>query len=77
MFIDPARENGSRPAYPMDEKTMAEGLTKKEIFSVIILNGLLSADCWSLAEEERGDLARRAVANADRLLVALETQEQS
>lgn len=70
--------NGNQPAFPytFEPVNMApeynEGLTKRELFAVIALNGEMAGRDWNMDDLQVAKAARIAVACADALLAELE-----
>lgn len=62
--------NGSHAAFPTTEQANESGLTKREYFAAMAMQGILSNPHGG--DDRDGDLiARSAVAMADRLIEAL------
>ena len=67
---------GSLPAFPfvIDSGAIEPGLTKRELFAAMAMQGYLSnADAWQRGDEKQ--LANACVSNADALLAALDVSE--
>ena len=63
--------NADAPAFPIDNKY---GLTKRELFAAMAMQGLLSnyaACCEAAFQDQRGDFESFAIARADALLAEL------
>jgi hypothetical protein len=58
------------PAFPTDAKVLRRGLTKREYFAAMALQGFLAAS-WN-----NDDTADKAVRHADLLLAALERKPE-
>lgn len=66
-FPNPALANeGFQPRYDLT------GLTKREIFAMVAMQGLISSNATYSGKIDRSALARDAVAQADALMAALE-----
>ena len=62
------------PAFPIPGPLFATGLTKRELFAAMAMQGLLSnyaACCEAGFQDQRGDFESFAIARADALLAEL------
>jgi len=76
----PTNDLGSQPAYPLEYSLVGEasrlrenrGLTKRELFAAMAMQGLLASERSDFAIKSEKDLAECAVLQADALLTALD-----
>lgn len=78
-------KNGDKPAYPLNEETQGRigetyhiphyGLTKREMFAMAAMQGLISKSNAPKHLETAGQIVGAAVAMADLLLEELEKQQ--
>jgi len=64
--------NAIRPAYPTNNRmfSAAQGLTKREYFAAVAMQGILANPNWIMSEDYA---ANAALVEADKLLEQLET----
>ena len=65
--------NGENPAYPVPEYTQVSGLTKRELFAAMAMQGLLAHD----SDRRIAYIADDAVEAADALIAELNKEVQS
>ena len=68
--------NGENPAYPVPEYTQVSGLTKRELFAAMAMQGMQANISYTThyAAEQKAQLA---VMNADALIAELNKEVQS
>ena len=69
----------SRPAFPVERDTIAEqygspGLTKREYFAGLAMQGMLAGRKCELADVNLSDMTESATKIADALIAALEAK---
>lgn len=63
-------DNGEENAFPLEG--VSDGLTKREYFAGLAMQGLLSGDISQIRNMDTEQITRRSVAFADSLLFSLE-----
>ena len=69
--------NGENPAYPVPEYTQVAGLTKRELFAAMAMQGMVANFSQTAMRYTAIERAELAVINADALILALNKEVQS
>lgn len=63
-------KNADEPAFPIQDNILEKGLTKREYFAAMAMQGILANPNWAMNEAYA---AEAAIAEADKLLKHLES----